>query len=201
MNARILRRIKRRSRERGAALFVVVLLITMLLGIGVYAARSATLATSASGHGRQMIQTQYVAQYGLLAANMQIENGGFYTQALAAPNCVVSNQPNASPCYRMCAPELPLGIGGPLDLTHGAHPTPGIEGVYCVEYSDWDCSSSSVVGMAQNPGNQAPKWCSVTATAFAQARVKSLSQGQLDKASSATASVSSLRAYLANVPP
>ena len=48
-NAPVLSRRLARANERGAALFVVVLLITMLLGIGTYAARSATLATTVAG--------------------------------------------------------------------------------------------------------------------------------------------------------
>ena len=42
----------RRGRERGAAVFIVVLLISMLLGIGMFAARSASLSTATSGHER-----------------------------------------------------------------------------------------------------------------------------------------------------
>jgi len=47
-------RTRQRGSERGAAVFMVVLLLTMLTGIGLFAVRSAVLSTSSSGHARQM---------------------------------------------------------------------------------------------------------------------------------------------------
>lgn len=59
---------RRRAGERGAAIFIVVLVITMLTAIGVYAARSTSLTTGASGHARQMTQTHYLTEYGMTLA-------------------------------------------------------------------------------------------------------------------------------------
>lgn len=56
---------RRRAGERGAAIFVVVLVITLLAGIGVYAARSTTLSSAATGSDRQMTQTHYLTEYGM----------------------------------------------------------------------------------------------------------------------------------------
>ncbi len=58
-------RIRRRRRERGASVFIVVLVITMLTAIGVFAARSTRLSTTAGGHARQMTQTHYLSEYGM----------------------------------------------------------------------------------------------------------------------------------------
>lgn len=63
-----------RRRERGAAVFIVVLLVTMLLGIGMFAARSASLATATSGHERQMTQAQYLAEYGVFLARAELDD-------------------------------------------------------------------------------------------------------------------------------
>ena len=53
--------------ERGATLFVVVLVITLLTGVGLYTVHSAGLVEQASGNGRQALQTEHLAQLGALA--------------------------------------------------------------------------------------------------------------------------------------
>ena len=54
------------GRERGATLFVVVLVITLLSGIGLYTVHSAGLVAQASGNGRQAVQTEHLSQLGAL---------------------------------------------------------------------------------------------------------------------------------------
>lgn len=56
----------RRGGERGAAVFIVVLVITMLTGVGLFAVRSAILSTTVSGFSRQMSQTHFITDYALL---------------------------------------------------------------------------------------------------------------------------------------
>jgi hypothetical protein len=60
------------GRERGTTLFVVVLAITMLTGIGLYTVRSAALLARAAGNERQATQTEYLAQLGTLAGLSQL---------------------------------------------------------------------------------------------------------------------------------
>lgn len=57
-----------RGDERGAAIFIVVMVITLLTAIGVFAARASSLSETASGYDRQNSQNHYVAEYGMLAA-------------------------------------------------------------------------------------------------------------------------------------
>jgi hypothetical protein len=56
-----------RSRERGATLFVVVLAITLLTGVGLYSLHSSALVARASGNQREARQTAYLAELGTLA--------------------------------------------------------------------------------------------------------------------------------------
>jgi hypothetical protein len=56
-----------RSRERGATLFVVVLAITLLTGVGLYSLHSSALVARASGNQREARQTTYLAELGTLA--------------------------------------------------------------------------------------------------------------------------------------
>ena len=91
-------RLARRSRQRGATLFVVVLVITLLMGIGGFAARSAHVAVAASGSERQMTQARYVAEYGLTFATAKLSNGGAqrYLQMMRTP---VNTGPTPELCY------------------------------------------------------------------------------------------------------
>ena len=68
-------RMDRQREQRGAAVFIVVLVIMMLTGLGIYAVRSSSLTNRAAGYGRQMTQTHYVADYAvaLLVASMDRE--------------------------------------------------------------------------------------------------------------------------------
>ncbi|HTQ05372.1 MAG TPA: hypothetical protein VMI54_16025 [Polyangiaceae bacterium] len=73
-----------RTSERGTTLFVVVLAITMLTGIGLYTVHSAALLARASGNERQALQTAYLAQLGTLAALSQLSTApaAYVPQAL-----------------------------------------------------------------------------------------------------------------------
>ncbi|MEB2311515.1 MAG: hypothetical protein OZ921_12410 [Sorangiineae bacterium] len=54
---------RRPSRERGAAVFIVVMVIALLTAIGILAARTSSLVDSAAGYDRQATQTMYLASY------------------------------------------------------------------------------------------------------------------------------------------
>jgi hypothetical protein len=83
--------------------------ITLLLGIGMFSARTAHLAINASGGARQAMQTHYVAEYGLLFAAAKLSNGGAqsYLKAMSNPVDVCFGQ-SANPvntsgraCYKI----------------------------------------------------------------------------------------------------
>ena len=58
----------RNAGERGATLFVVVLVITLLTGIGLFTVHSSALLARAAGNERQALQTTYLAELGTLTA-------------------------------------------------------------------------------------------------------------------------------------
>src|SRR5262249_51280359 len=76
-----------RVRERGATLFVIVLVMTLLMGIGAFAARSAHLATTSSGHVRQQTQARYVGEYGIMIAAARLSGapGQAFVNAIGTP--------------------------------------------------------------------------------------------------------------------
>ncbi len=61
-----------RTNERGAALFVVVMAIMLVTGLGVFSMRSAALVDQASGFARAASQGQYLAEFGIIAATAQL---------------------------------------------------------------------------------------------------------------------------------
>jgi hypothetical protein len=75
--------------QRGAAVFIVVMVLTLLTAVGVFAVRSASLADVAAGYDREASQASLIAQYATVA-------GAAYL-ASPAGNTIVTNIHNATP--------------------------------------------------------------------------------------------------------
>jgi len=98
---------------------MVVLLLTMLTGIGLFAVRSAVLSTSSSGHARQMTQTHYVAEYATLvsAAELSTEKRDSYIKLMSSsPDCP-ANSP-ACKCKGLGGGALPPGVLPPNGVSN-----------------------------------------------------------------------------------
>ena len=54
-------------RQRGAAVFIVVMVLTLLTAVGIFAVRSASLADVAAGYDREAAQASLIAQYATTA--------------------------------------------------------------------------------------------------------------------------------------
>jgi len=65
-----------RAQERGAAVFVVMMAILLLSGMGMWAMHSASLVDRASGYERASLQAQYVAELGLVSASTYLSIPG-----------------------------------------------------------------------------------------------------------------------------
>lgn len=97
------RRPLKRSDERGAALFVVVMVITLLAAIGIFSARAASMVDVASGYNRQSVQTQYIAEYGLRGVTARLARG--------EADAIVSEMANGIDDCRATA-NLAAALGG-----------------------------------------------------------------------------------------
>lgn len=118
MAARFFLRTRRRQ-ERGAAVFVVVLAITLLTAVGVFALRSASLVDQAAGYDRQASQTLYLSEYAGRAVAAEVGDGAArayidkvststdtcYVNKLLDPNAL---DPNITylPCYKLFLNEI-----------------------------------------------------------------------------------------------
>ncbi len=107
-----------RSSERGAAVFIVVMVITVLAAIGVFAVRSASLAQLASGYVRQSAQNQHISEYGLLAVVTEmntLRRDLYRTQMVTRPSFCYATQHAANPaCYKFNGQDIQVNVTNPL---------------------------------------------------------------------------------------
>ncbi len=191
-------------RERGAAVMLVVLILTMLMGIGLFAARTAQLSVGASGYDRQMTQTHYITQYGMLAATSELSvRPSSYVALMAGdvpgfsqpdPTCQnglfnPTNLPNYT-CARIGFQDVQAILGAPLlPATPGTALGNGnIEADWLVEMSNLAPVPKPVAGMSQNPeATNDLKFVVVTLTATGQVRpINAGPTGPLTQAASAS---------------
>jgi len=191
-----------RRRERGTTLFVVVLAVTMLTGIGLYTVHSAALLARASGNERQATQTEYLAQIGSLASLSQLSTAPavYVAQALngsrldnnVIDDCRMNlgvNTSNSKPpsCYEFSSTSFTLLTGntmfdgdsfGTVDSRLGVAP---INGRFLTEVTDVARALGPVVGMD-----------AVSRNAFAYYQAKLTTIAQLQPAAASAACVQNL---------
>ncbi len=103
-----------RGNERGAAIFVVLMVLTILTAIGVFAARAAGLNQRLSGYSRQQTQTGYMAEYGTLMVVDEVTGpkGQAYIDQMKSgteqcrANQFIDAGGNVVPCYRITKGEI-----------------------------------------------------------------------------------------------
>ena len=69
------RRCRRRRRQRGATIFLVTLVMTMLVALGIFASRATSLSGRAAGYLRQGEQTHYLLQHAMALTLNEIDRG------------------------------------------------------------------------------------------------------------------------------
>ncbi len=97
--------------QRGAALFVVVMVITLLTAVGLFAARSTSLVDAATGYARQAAQSTALADYGAQLVASELGQGrsqrvfqlmdlrNQYCPTYGIPPTVPDAKRSAQPCY------------------------------------------------------------------------------------------------------
>jgi hypothetical protein len=111
------RRVSRRRREAGAALFIVAMTLAVLASLGIYALAATQNEVRTSGNERQNTQTHYLAEYGVLGAVHEISatKAQLLFQVMmskpdypcvALPSVPATAGIQTRACRRMGAPEL-----------------------------------------------------------------------------------------------
>jgi hypothetical protein len=165
----------RKQAERGAALFVVVLVLTLLTAVGLFAAQSATLVDQASGYSRQAAQTAYLAEYGVVASAAELGSGaaGAYRQRMLNPtdgcrmNLGISEAGvGAPPCLVFHLSDFVAPSGEPMLDTSLMSLTPDL----VVEVTDPGPTGAPVAGTDVSGLSNSFGYMKVTATTVAQIR-------------------------------
>ncbi len=137
MSATALLSAKRRAtrrRERGAALFVVSMALTVLASVGIYALAAASNEVRTSGYERQSSQSHYLATYGILGTAHEISStkAQFYASLMLSNRDTCAALANVPPnldasllaCRRFGASELgaPWAVNPPITPYAGTAP-------------------------------------------------------------------------------
>jgi Tfp pilus assembly protein PilX len=170
-----LARARARREQRGAAVFLVVMVLTILAGIGVFSMRSAGLVDLATGYSRQSVQATFVAEYAARAAATYLEaNSGLVSSTDTVEGCAPALQaidPNA-PCTvfktRLLAESLAVtapttfedGVNGQLNLP--SSPT-SIDAEFVTEMTE-----PSIASITASPGFPSGLFRQVTFTSIAR---------------------------------
>jgi hypothetical protein len=167
-------RFRRLQAQRGAAVFIVVMVLTLLTAVGIFAVRSSSLADLASGYDREAAQASLVAEYATVATASYL--------ATAAGSTVITNltpslfcQSNSNvgkislPCFKMMSQQIEAStlLAGNENLFETSSPSLNVNGKtdadFLIELTDPGGSGDLGHGDPRAPAQ-------VTATAIAQVR-------------------------------
>jgi hypothetical protein len=124
-------RARRRRQAGGAVMFIVAMTLAVIAAMGVYALQMASTEVKTAGFIRQQLQTQYLSEYGVVAAAQALTvNPQVYATVVATQpdtGCFtlyqISTQPTANPqskaCHRAGSTELGtqvVAVGAPATL-------------------------------------------------------------------------------------
>jgi len=214
---------RERRGERGATIFVVLTVMTLLTAVGVYAARSASLVDRAAGFDRQFLQTHYIAAYGTLALAAELGTGSASMRVMRmAQNpeaCKVTNGLNypgvgIAPCMKLSMAELADRVGSfftgrnLLEQTQTGSPMiPGslgpysvlsgaaLEGNFAIELSEPGPVSRPIAGTDVGGTGTSFQYLRVTATALGQV-TPFVGNTTCVEGASAVAGLETMRAYV-----
>lgn len=184
-----------RQDERGAAVFIVVMVLTLLTAVGLFAVRSAGLADLAAGYDREGAQATLVAEYAVTASAAYLANDSStvitgYKRSIdnADPppcqsNATVGTFPPPAPrpgCYRLDFPEIqssftrisgesvfaPANLtGGPSGSTSSLNANETVNATFVVEITD-----ASKTGVPAEGDDSKISTVTMTLTAISQVR-------------------------------
>ncbi len=212
-HARQIVRAKQRQRQRGNALFIAVMVITLLTAIGLYSMRAASLADQAAGFNRMGVQTTYVAEFaGRSVTSELVGKEQHYFQYISSGNddCRANRElasmmePNRPPCYKLETVEIWERINtefpgnvGRLDQPEllGQLSRNDLEGAFIVEMTDLARTGRPIAG--EDVAADTFKHMSMLLTATGQVRPEAADDDAVCQAAFATTSgLSSLHAQI-----
>jgi hypothetical protein len=203
--------IRARRRQRGATAVIVFLVITMLMGIGMFAARSTTLSTSIAGSSRQLTQTRYITEYAIQNAaaalardpKRYVDQMTKYTAIAGDPKCFGFAAAPNSTCFPLGFKQLETEAGVPLvvpadvpnKIPGGLGPA-SVEADFNIDITDLAPASPPIAGESLNADSPVKVgYLSLTLTATGQLRPAS-SVANFQKTIAVSASVTTWRSHV-----
>jgi hypothetical protein len=190
---------------------IVFLVLTMLTGIGLFAARSSTLSTSVAGSSKQLMQTRYLTEYAIMNATAAlardperyVKQMPQYAPIANDPKCYGAGAVPNSTCFPLSFKQLEEEAGVPLiaaaDLPNkvpGGLGLAKLDPDFNIDMTDLAPASPPVAGEALNSDSPVKVgYLSLTLTATGQIRPLS-TNANLQQNLATSASVQTWRAHV-----
>jgi hypothetical protein len=196
-------------------MFVVLLVITLLLGVGALAARSTQFATTTSGSTRQATQAQYLTELGmsLAIAEMSSSRKEAYVRTMASypdNTCLPSSLVPNGTCYRFGYEDIRKRYAADqgnasadlLNRANVATNVPGslgytdLQGNFRVDMTDLGPATPPVAGSDLTSSGAAVTYMAVTLTSTGQVMPGNAQPSALDPNSARATSLATLRSHV-----
>ncbi len=207
------------AEQRGSALFIVVMVVSLLTAVGLFAMRAASLSNQAAGYNRQGVQTLYLSEFAARSAAAELVGkeqhyfnrivrgataGGDDCRANRNLSSMIA--PERPPCTKLLSQDMwdrvnavfPGNVGTTTSRTLvGNLGSNDLEGAFVVEMTDVAQVGTPVVGEDAGPGRF--KHMQVLLTATAQVRPKPPTGSSVTTCQNALTVTSSLQTLRARV--
>lgn len=174
-----------RRRERGNALFIVVMVMTLLTAVGVVSMRAASLSQQATGFNRQAVQAAYASEFAARSVMAELvgkEQHYFRYIAAGGDDCRANRQlatvlsPTRPACYRLESSEIwgrinaafPGNVGSASPELMGTLSRAKTDAAFIVEMTDLGRAGGPISG--EDVAMDQFKFMQVLLTATAQIR-------------------------------
>jgi hypothetical protein len=162
--SKLVHRLIRRRAQRGNALFISVMVITLMTAVGMFSMRAASLAEKASGFNRQGVQTTYVSEFAgraMMAEMVGKEQFYFNLVSGGADDCRANRElaaildPERPPCYKLQSSEIWEHIHSAFPGATGSEGAPELfgrltdsntEAAFIVEMTDLSRAGGPIAG-------------------------------------------------------
>ncbi len=208
-------RLLRRRSQRGNALFIAVMVITLMTAVGMYSMRAASLAEKASGFNRQGVQTTFVSEFAtraMMAEMVGKEQFYFNRVSEGTDDCRANRElaammsPERPPCYKLQSTEIWEHIHSTFPGAAGTEGAPELfgplsesntEAAFIVEMTDLSRAGGPIAG--EDVAADTFKYMRVLLSATAQVRPAgdpADEDGSCNEAFASTSGLQTLRAQV-----
>lgn len=200
------------QRQRGNALFIVVMVTTLLTAVGLYSMRAASLANQATGYNRQGTQAAYIAEFAVtnMISELHSNPTHYYQRMLAGTDdcratASLARATNSRPsCYKQLTGDLWLqaharygnAVGSDRSDYIGVLSRGDLEGAFAVEMTDLTRVNRPIAGEDSSSDHFRYMQTVLTARGQVRPRVTAGEEAVCDEALTITAGQQTVRAQV-----